>query len=76
MANKTIDFYRYFNATTQAEFLYDCVWDTIENVIQEELRYLHSYDDFKSFIDNNFDMPDKLVASLLRFLEQNQGTLS
>jgi Fic family protein len=31
--NGTVDFYRYFDATKQAEFLYDCVEDTLDRVI-------------------------------------------
>jgi len=74
--NQTIDFYRYFDATKQAEFMYECVEDTILRVIPEEVKYLQRYDIFKSYLDNNFEMPDKLVATLLRFLEQNNGVLS
>ncbi|SIS54385.1 Fic/DOC family protein [Zobellia uliginosa] len=76
VTNDTIDFYRYFDATKQAEFLYDCVQDTLERVIPEEVTYLQNYDAFKKFIDNNFEMPDKMVAILVRFLEQNDGVLS
>jgi len=74
--NETIDLYRYFDATAQAEFLYDCVNDTIEHVIPAEVRYLRSYDEFKRFLDDAFDMPDKTVALLVRFLEQGEGKLS
>jgi len=74
--NETIDFYRYFDATRQAEFLFDCVKDTIDNIIPEEIRYLINYDEFKQYLDDEFEMPDKMVASLIRFLEQNNGTLS
>jgi len=74
--NQTIDYYRYFDATEQAEFLYDCVWDTINNIIPEEVSYLNKYDEFKRFIDDYIDMPDKLVATLVRFLDQNYGQLS
>lgn len=74
--NDTIDFYRYFDATKQAEFLYDCVKDTIENIIPEEISYLIKYDEFKKFLDNEFEMPDKTVAILVRFLEQNNGKFS
>jgi hypothetical protein len=76
VTNDTIDFYRYFDATKQAEFLYDCVEDTLERVIPEELAYLQNYDTFKRYIDNNFEMPDKMVANLVRFLGQNDGVLS
>ncbi|HEX8015645.1 MAG TPA: Fic family protein [Flavobacterium sp.] len=74
--NETIDFYRYFDATKQAEFLYDCVNDTIENVIPQEVTYLKKYDEMKSYLDDVFQMPDKTVALLIRFLEQNNGRLS
>lgn len=74
--NETIDFYRYFDATKQAEFLYDCVNDTIENVIPQEVTYLQKYDEMKSYLDDVFQMPDKTVALLIRFLEQNDGKLS
>ena len=31
---ETIDYYRYFDATKQAEFLFDCVQDTINRIMQ------------------------------------------
>lgn len=74
--NDTIDFYRYFDATKQAEFLYDCVNDTLNRVIPQEVNYLLKYDEFKHFIDNKYEMPDKMIATLVRFLEQNNGILS
>ena len=30
----------------------------------------------KLWLDNNYQMPDKMVALLIRFLEQNNGSLS
>lgn len=74
--NETIDYYRYFDATQQAEFLFECVFDTINRIIPEEVGYILKYDEFKRFIDDQFEMPDKLVSMLVRFLEQNGGTLS
>lgn len=74
--NETIDYYRYFDATLQAEFLYDCVIDTIENIIPAEVTYLAQYDEFKRYVDDEFEMPDKMIALLVRFLDQNNGSLS
>ena len=74
--NETIDYYRYFDATPQAEFLYDCVKDTIDRIIPAEVDYLEKYDAFKRYLDDEFEMPDKTVALLIRFLEQNRGKLS
>jgi len=74
--NETIDYYRYFDATKQTEFLFDCVNDTVKNIIPREVSYLKKYDQFKRYLDNEFEMPDKTVAVLVRFLEQNDGILS
>ncbi|RLA38987.1 MAG: cell filamentation protein Fic, partial [Gammaproteobacteria bacterium] len=74
--NETMDYYRYFDATRQAEFLYGCVSDTINNIIPEEVKYLEQYDEFKRFLDDEFEMPDNMVALMVRFLEQNNGKLS
>jgi len=76
VTNDTIDYYRYFDATKQAEFLYDSVKDTIDNIIPEEVNYLIKYEEFKSYIDSTYEMPDSLVSLLVRFLEQNNGKLS
>ncbi len=74
--NETIDLYRYFDATKMAEFLYDCVQETIEKVLPEEIRYLECYDEMKNVINELFDMPDHLADLLINFLEQNKGKLS
>lgn len=67
--NNTIDYYRYFDATLQAEFLYDCVKDTIENIIPAEVSYLRKFDEFKRFLDDDFEMLDKMVALLVEKIE-------
>jgi Fic/DOC family len=76
VVNDTLDFYRYCDMTKQAEFLYDCVKDTIENVIPTEITYFTHFDEFKTFIDDEYEMPDSKVALLVRFLTQNNGILS
>jgi Fic family protein len=74
--NETIDLYRYFDATQQAEFLYQRVKETVEQTIPEEVAYLEKYDRFKHYVENQFEMPNKMVALLVRFLEQGNGQLS
>ena len=74
--NDTIDLYRYFDATKQVEFLYSCVRQTIEQTIPEEIEYLEKYDLMKDYLDNLFEMPDNIVALIVRFLEQGNGKLS
>ncbi|MBE0500505.1 MAG: Fic family protein [Desulfuromonadales bacterium] len=74
--NETIDYYRFFDATDQAEFLCDCVKETIEKILPDEISYLENYDEMKSFIDNYLTMPDNKVDLLIRFLEKGNGSLS
>lgn len=74
--NETIDYYRYFDATIQSEFLFECIESTIDSIIPQEVAYLQKYDAMKTWLDDNFEMPDRMVALLIRFLEQNKGLLS
>lgn len=74
--NETADFYRYFDATPHAEFLYACVERTIEIDLPAETRFLRAYDDFRVAIGQIVDMPDRTVDLLFRFLRQNGGVLS
>ena len=74
--NETIDYYRYFDATKQAEFLFECVDFAIGKIIPEEVFYLQNYDTMKAWLDEKFQMPDKTIALLIRVLEQNQSKLS
>lgn len=74
--NETADYYRYFDATLQAEFLFDCIDYAIKKIIPEEVSYLQKYDKMKAWLDDKFEMPDKTVALLIRFLDQNNGILS
>jgi len=74
--NETVDLYRYFDATKQAEFLYSCVRQTLEVTIPEEVDYLQKFDRFKRYIDDYIPMPDQTLSLLIRFLEQGNGKLS
>lgn len=74
--NDTIDYYRYFDATAQAEFLFYCVNDTLVNIIPNEVEYLKKYDAFKQFLDHRYEMPDNMISLIVGFLEQGNGTLS
>ena len=74
--NDTGNFYRYFDATAQAEFLYDCVRETVEEDLPREVKYLESYDRFVARVQTLFDMPSSRLDLLWRFLAQNEGKLS
>lgn len=74
--NDTADFYRYFDATPQAEFLFECVARTIDVDLPAETAFLRIYDAFKAEVQRMIDMPDRLLDLLFRFLRQNDGRLS
>lgn len=74
--NDTADFYRFFDATPHAEFLYGCVARTIEEDLPNEADYLRRYDRFRSAILSMVDMPDRTIDLLFRMLRQNNGVLS
>ncbi|MEP4379780.1 MAG: Fic family protein [Alphaproteobacteria bacterium] len=74
--NDTGDFYRFFDATPHAEFLYACVRKTIEEDLPNETEFLRRYDEFRTRVEALIDMPERLIDLLFRFLHQNEGRLS
>lgn len=76
VTNDTADFYRFFDATPYAEFLYQCVRKTIEEDLPRETEFLARYDRFRTVVETVADMPDRTIDVLFRFLHQNRGSLS
>ena len=74
--NDTGDFYRFFDATPHAEFLYACVQKTIEQDLPAETDFLRRYDRFRTAVDSLLDMPERSIDLLFRFLNQHGGRLS
>ena len=74
--NDTPDFYRFFDATPQAEFLYACVRQTIEEDLPRETEFLKQYDQFRARIEAVVNMAERTIDLLFRLLHQNAGRLS
>ena len=74
--NDTADFYRFFDATPHAEFLFECVRRTIEEDLPNETDFLRRYDRLTGHLQTIADMPDRTANRLFRFLHQNAGRLS
>ena len=74
--NDTRDYYRFFDATEHAEFLYHCVEQTVLNDLPNEVAYLEAYDRFVGTVQQIVDMPQHTLELLHRFLRQNGGRLS
>lgn len=74
--NDTVSFYRFFDATRHAEFLYRCVEQTVTQDLPIEVRYLEAYDRFAEQVKAVVEMPDRKVAILRDFLARNAGRFS
>ncbi|QWK81464.1 Fic family protein [Ochrobactrum sp. BTU1] len=74
--NDTATFYRYFDATAHAAFLYACVEQTVEFDLPQEVHFLQAFDTFSESVQQILDMPTAQVELLHKFLDQNDGRLS
>jgi hypothetical protein len=74
--NDTADLYRYFDATSLAEYLYDRVADTIRIDLPEELDFVVTYDRALKAVRRIVDMPDRRASLFVRLCLQNGGRLS
>ncbi|OBX23330.1 MULTISPECIES: Fic family protein [Bizionia] len=74
--NETIDLYRYADLTLQAEFLYACVEETIEEIIPNEIKFLEQHDEMAEYINAMATLPNTDTDLLIKFLIQNNGKLS
>ncbi len=75
VGNDTADLYRYFDCTEAAEFLCDCVRETVERDLPGEIEYLRRHDQAMAGIREMIDMPDRLARNLILFIRQNNGNL-
>ena len=76
VTNDTRDNFRFFDATVQAEFLAQCVVETVRETLPAEIDYLRRYDQAKKRVEAFVEMPDATFDLLMGFLRQNGGRLS
>lgn len=74
--NQTAHLYKFWDATTFAEYLYDCVAETIRTDLREEIGFLKIFDAAIRATMDIVDMPDRRAALLVRLILQNNGQLS
>jgi len=74
--NKTDTLYRYYDATPQAEYLYEAVAETIRKDLRDEIEFLEVFDKAMIAVQRIVDMPNARASLLVRLILQNQGTLS
>jgi hypothetical protein len=69
-------FYRYFDATPAAEYLYATVERTIDVDLQNEIEFLVRYDAAWRRLREVVDMPNRRLELFLKLCFANQGRLS
>jgi hypothetical protein len=74
--NETNKLYRYYDATPQAEYLYDAVAETIRKDLREEIEFLEVFDKAMAAVQTIVDMPNARASLLVRCIFQNHGELS
>jgi len=74
--NDTSLFYQTMDMTKQVELLYELILKTIDEELEEELKFISFYDNAKKAIQEIIDMPNRQIDLFIRFTLQNDGVLS
>ncbi|MBA3695916.1 MAG: Fic family protein [Methylotenera sp.] len=69
-------FFKYFDATEQASFLYKSLENTVENGLQNEIAFLIGFDKARSQLNALFDWPPHSLDLFVRVVHQNNYLLS
>lgn len=69
-------YFRYFDATDQASFLYWALERTVDHDLGQEITYLLGFDAAYTALKNVLDWPAHSLDLFIRLVQQNQGTLS
>jgi hypothetical protein len=69
-------YFRYFDATPQAEFLYHALQRTLEEDLQKEIEYLLGFDRAYDKLNQAMDWPNHSLELFIQVVQQNKGKLS
>lgn len=69
-------YFRYFDATKQAEFLYHALERTVEEDLQQEIDFLLCFYRARQKLNALLDWPNHSLELFIRVVHQNDGTLS
>lgn len=68
--------YAYLDYTRYAEYLFECIEQTIKTDLKKELTFIQDYDKIKQSIRELVDMPDKQIDLMIKLVIQNKGILA
>ena len=71
----TLNYYKYIDYTKMAEYLFECIDNTMHEHFEKEIEFLLNYDKTKREIQAVIDMPDRLIDLFIKFAIQNHGIL-
>ncbi len=69
-------YFKYFDATEQAEFLYKALERTVEEDLQQEIDFLLGFDRARQKLNQLLDWPNHSLELFIRVVHQNDGKLS
>lgn len=69
-------YFRFFDATEQASFLYWALERTVEHDLEEEIAFLLGFDAARAKLGGLLDWPAHSLDLFIRLVHQNGGTLS
>lgn len=69
-------YFRYFDATEQASFLYHALERTVEQDLEQEITYLLGYDIAKKALNEMLDWPPHSLDTFVAVVHQNNDRLS
>ncbi|MBI3044899.1 MAG: Fic family protein [Betaproteobacteria bacterium] len=69
-------YFRYFDLTEQASFLYWALERTVEHDLEEEIAFLLGFDSARSTLGGMLDWPAHSLDLFIRLVHQNRGALS
>ncbi len=72
----SVDFYRYLDYTSMAEFLFACLEKTVTEALPKELAFLVGYDQARKALVDIVDMPDRELDLFIKCVMQNNGNLA
>ena len=69
-------YYRFFDATPQAEFMYRALCRTVEEDLQKEVEFLLGFDRARTRLNDIYDWPGQSLDLFIRVVHQNDNKLS
>ena len=71
VTNRTDHLYRYFDATPQAEYLYEQVIDTVRRDLKEEIAFIAAFDRAYRAVTERIDLPNRKAGLLVKLAMRN-----